>query len=105
MFPITTRESHSNLLVIDDTGKEMINTSNIAGVAVLSNQTYILYEPRWKLMMPQMNFSNVSIVRISFEGTYGEDMGLRLSYVNQDVILDEGLNILVVRYSRDQFVS
>ncbi len=105
MFPVTPREFSSNLLVIDDTGKEMINTSNIAGVAVLSNQTYTLFEPRWKLMMPRMNFSNVSVVRISFEGTYGENMGLRYSYVNQDVVLDEGLNILAIRYSRDQFVS
>lgn len=105
MFPITTWESHSNLLVIDDTGKEMINTSNIAGVAVLSNQTYALFKPRWKLILPRMNFSNVSVVRISFEGTYGENMGLRLSFVNQDVILNEDLNIIVVRYSHDQFVS
>ncbi len=105
MFPVTAWESHSGLLVIDDTGKEIINTSNIAGVAVLSNQTYTLFEPRWKLMMPRMNFSNVSVVRISFEGTYGENMGLRYSYVNQDVILDESLNIIAVRYSRDQFVS
>ncbi len=105
MFPITTGESPSNLLVIDDTGKEMINTSNIAGVAVLSNQTYTLFKPRWKLIMPQMNFSNVSVVRISFEGTYGENVGLRLSFVNQDIILDEDLNIIAVRYSLDQYVS
>ncbi len=105
MFPKTAREMHSNLLVIDDTGKEIINASNIAGVAVLRNQTYTLFEPRWKLMMPRMNFSNVSIVRISFEGTYGEDMGLRLSFVNQDVILDKDLNIIAVRFSREQFVS
>jgi len=105
MFPITTGESPSNFLIIDDTGKEMTNTSNIAGVAVLSNQTYALFKPRWKLIMPRMNFSNVSVVRISFEGTYGENMGLRLSFVNQDVILDEDLNIIAVRYSRDQFVS
>lgn len=105
MFPVTTREFSSNLLVIDDTGKEMINTSNNAGVAVLYNQTYTLFKPRWKLIMPRMNFSNVSVVQISFEGIYGEPMGQRLSFVNQDVILDEGLNIIAVRYSRDQFVS
>ena len=45
MFPTTTElypEFYSsNLLVIDDTGEEMINTSGgIAGVAVLSNRTY-----------------------------------------------------------------
>ena len=105
MFPVTTGESPSDLLVIDDMGNEMINTSHIAGVAVLSNQTYTLLKLRWKLIMPRMNFSNVSVARISFEGTYGEDMGLRLSFVNQDVILDEDLNIIVVRYSPNQFVS
>lgn len=105
MFPVTTREFSSNLLVIDDTGKEMINTSEIAGVAVLSNRTYTLFKPRWKLIMPRMNFSNVSVVQMSFEGTYGEPMGERLSFVNQDIILDDKLNIIVVRYYPDQFVS
>ncbi|MCZ7385220.1 MAG: hypothetical protein O8C63_10805 [Candidatus Methanoperedens sp.] len=105
MFPVTTREFSSNLLVIDDTGKEMINTFRIAGVAVLSNQTYTLFKPRWKLIMPRMNFSSVSVVKISFEGTYGWPMGQRLSFVNQDVILDDNLNIIAVRYNPDQFVS
>lgn len=105
MFPVTTREFSSNLLVIDDTGKEMINTSEIAGVTVLSNRTYTLFKPRWKLIMPRMNFSNVSVVQMSFEGTYGEPMGERLSFVNQDIILDDKLNIIVVRYYPDQFVS
>ncbi len=105
MFPVTTREFSSNLLVIDDTGKEMINTSEIAGVAVLSNQTYTLFKPRWKLIMPRMNFSSASVVQISFEGTYGWHMGERLSFVNQDVILDDNLNIIVVRYNPYQFVS
>lgn len=105
MFPVTTREFSSNLLVVDDAGKEMINTSEIAGVAVLSNQTYALFKPRWKLIMPRMNFSNASVVQISFEGTYGEPMGQRLSFVNQDIILDENLNIIVVRYNPYQFLS
>ncbi len=39
MFPVTAESYSSNLLVIDDTGGEMINTSRIAGVAVLRNQT------------------------------------------------------------------
>ncbi len=84
MFPVTTELSpefdYSNLLVIDDTGKEMINTSRgITGVAVLSNRTYTLFKSREKLIMPRMNFSNASVVQISFEDTYGEPMGQRLS--------------------------
>lgn len=103
MFPVTTREFSSNLLVIDDTGKKIINTSEIAGVAVLSNQTYAVFKPQWKLIMPRMNFSNIYIVQISFEGTY---MGSgRVSFSNQDVILDEDLNIIAVRYYPAQFLS
>ncbi|MGB8215955.1 MAG: hypothetical protein WCE94_01530 [Candidatus Methanoperedens sp.] len=105
MFPVPTESYSSNLLVIDDTGKEMINTFRIAGVAVLSNQTYTLFKPRWKLIMPRMNFSSASVVQISFEGTYGWPMGQRLSFVNQDVILDDNLNIIAVIYNPDQFVS
>ncbi len=95
MFPVTTQEFSTSLLVMDDTGEEMINTSRITGVAVLRNQTYTLFEPRWKLIMPQMNFSNAYVVRISFSG-YSYASG-RLSINNQDIILDDKLNIIVVR--------
>jgi hypothetical protein len=95
MFPVTTREFSSSLLVMDDAGEELINTSGITGVAVLRNQTYTLFEPRWKLIMPQMNFSNARVVRISFSG-YSYASG-RLSINNQDIILDDKLNIIVVR--------
>ncbi len=95
MFPVTTREFSTSLLVMDDTGEEMINTSRITGVAVLRDQTYTLFEPRWKLIMPQMNFSNAYVVRISFSG-YSYASG-RLSINNQDIILDDKLNIIVVR--------
>ncbi len=105
MFPVTTEFYSSNLLVVDDIGEEMINTSRIAGVAVLRNQTYTLFKPQWKLNLPQMNFSSASVVQISFEGTYGWPMGERLSFVNQDVILDDKLNIVVVKYNSDQFLS
>jgi len=55
--------------------------------------------------MPRMNFSNASVVQISFEGTYGWPMASRLSFVNQIVILDDKLNIIAVSYEPDQFVS
>ncbi|MFZ2410667.1 MAG: hypothetical protein WAW23_03770, partial [Candidatus Methanoperedens sp.] len=103
MFPVTTQEFSTSLIVMDDTGEEIINTSRITGVAVLRDQTYTLFEPRWKLIMPQMNFSNSSVVRISFSGLYFNSG--RLSINNQDVILDDKLNTIVVRNYPLQFLS
>jgi len=95
MFPVTTQEFSSSLIVIDDTGEELINTSRIAGVAVLSDQTYTIFEPRWKLIMPRMNFSNAYVVRISFLGyNYGSGT---VNINNQNIILDDKLNMIVVR--------
>src|SRR5450756_320689 len=75
MFPTKTEFYFATPLVIDDTGKEMINTSRgIAGLAVLSNGTYTLFKSGEKLIMPRMNFSSASVVQISFEGTYGWPM-------------------------------
>jgi len=102
MFPVTTR-STNHLIVMNDAGNEMINTSDVQRrtniIGFLSNQTYV--QPGWIGNIPQMNFSNAYIVQISFEGTYG----CRMSFNNQDVILDEGLNITVVRSEFSQFLS
>ncbi|MCZ7405805.1 MAG: hypothetical protein O8C67_12890 [Candidatus Methanoperedens sp.] len=110
MSPVTKRFYWSHLLVTDDTGEEIINTSRIQGMAVLSNQTYT-FKPDWMLNFPGMNISNASVVQISFKASYitkfpfsgiiGETG--RLSFINQDVILDDKLNIIVVRYYPDQF--
>ncbi len=110
MSPVTKRFDWSHLLVTDDTGEEIINTSRIQGMAVLSNQTYS-FKPDWMLNFPGMNISNASVVQISFKASYitkfpfsgiiGETG--RLSYINQDVILDDKLNIIVVRYYPFQF--
>ncbi|MCX9012693.1 MAG: DUF4352 domain-containing protein [Candidatus Methanoperedens sp.] len=105
MFPITTQEFSTSLVAIDDKGEEMINTSRITGVAVLSDQTYASFEPRWKLIMPRMNFSNASVVRISYVGIFGWPTASRFSYNNQDIVLDKDLNIIVVRYHPFQMVS
>jgi hypothetical protein len=109
MSPVTKRFDRSHLLVTDDTGEEIINTSSIEGMAVLSNQTYT-FKPDWMLNFPGMNISNASVVQISFKasyitkfpfsGTIGETG--RLSFVNQDVILDDELNIILVRYYTSQ---
>ncbi len=106
MFPVTTR-STNHLLVINDAGNEIINTSSVQhrtnSIAFLSNQTYI--RPGWIGNIPQMNFSNAYVVQISFEGTYGWPMSSRSSFNNQDVILDDRLNINVARCDSLQFVS
>lgn len=110
MSPVTKRFDWSHLLVTDDTGEEIINTSRIQGLAVLSNQTYT-FKRDWMLNFPGMNISNASVVQISFKASYitkylfsGTIGGTgRLSYINQDVILDDTLNIIVVRYYPDQF--
>jgi hypothetical protein len=39
--------------------------------------------------MPRMNFSSASVVHISFDGTYGGPMAERMSFSNQNVILDD----------------
>ncbi len=85
----------------------MINTSDVQHrtniIGYLSNQTYI--QPGWIGNIPQMNFSNAYIVQISFEGTYGWPLNSRMSVNNQDVILNDGLNINVVRSEHSQFLS
>ena len=102
MSPVTTRFNKPEFLVTDDTGEEIINTSRIEGMAVMSNKTYI-FKPQWDINFPWMNISNASVVRISFSGLYFASG--RLSINNQDVILDDKLNIIVVRNYPLQFLS
>lgn len=101
MHPVTTLFNKSELLVTDDTGEEIINTSRIEGMAVMSNKTYI-FKLQWDINFPGMNISNASVVRISFWGLYFASG--RLSINNQDVILDDKLNIIVVRNYPGQFL-
>ncbi len=101
MSPVTKRFDRSLLLVTDDTGEEIINTSRIKGMSVLNNQTYT-FKPDWMLNFPGMNISNASVVQISFKASYIILGTGRLSYSNQDIILDDKLNVIVVRYSPDQ---
>jgi len=69
MSPVTKRFDRSHLLVTDDTGEEIINTSSIKGMAVLSNQTYT-FKPDWMLNFPGMNISDASVLQISFKASY-----------------------------------
>ncbi len=102
IFPVTTRFTN-HLIIRNDAGTEMINTSDVQHrtdiIGFLNNQTYI--QPGKSGNIPQMNISNAYIVQFSFEGTYG----CRMSLNNQDVILDDGLNINLVRSEFSQFLS
>ncbi len=96
--------SGNRLLVIDDFGEELINKSQSSGVAILRNRTYES-QPEWAINIPQMNIPDATIVQISFEGTLGWDMSMRLSYNNQDVILDDELDMMLARYYDRKFIS
>nr|QNO41364.1 hypothetical protein GDLGMCFF_00005 [Methanosarcinales archaeon ANME-2c ERB4]QNO47201.1 hypothetical protein ADAEDOLL_00007 [Methanosarcinales archaeon ANME-2c ERB4]QNO47327.1 hypothetical protein PFMFOFOA_00002 [Methanosarcinales archaeon ANME-2c ERB4] len=96
--------SGSRLLVIDDFGDELINKSRSSGVAILRNRTYES-QPEWAINIPQMNIPDATIVQISFEGTCGWGMAMRLSYTNQDVILDDELDMRLARYYDIKFIS
>ena len=91
----TTSSHHENdFIVVDDTGEELINTSLIGKIAILKNQTYELHSEE-NMDIPQMNFSNATVVIISYKNDY---TWARLSFIDQDLILDDKMNIVVARY-------
>jgi hypothetical protein len=105
MLPVKTQFFNNHLfVVVDDAGNELVNKSRIQGMAILNNQTYN-FQPDLVLNIPQMNFTNATIVQISFQGLYGWSMAMRMPFVNQDIILDDKLNINVVRYYPIHMVS
>jgi len=97
----------TQLSVVDDTGKELFNKSidssrdDYAGLAILDNQTYRLFSEN----MPQMLIPNATIVHFSFYSKYGWPMSARLTFNNQDIILDEEYNIILARYDNKQIIS
>jgi len=96
----------TQLYVVDDIGKELFNKSidplkDSIGLAILDKQTYRHFSEN----MPQMLIPNATIVHISFYSTYGWPMGMRLTFNNQDIILDEQHNITLARYDNKKYVS
>ena len=87
--------------VVDERGDEIINRSKSKGIAILSNQTYKLYLKN----LPRMNFSNATVVQISFESSCGADMAMRLTMTNQDVIFDKDLDVVLARYYYKGLIS
>jgi len=70
-LPVKNRGSHTySLLVVDDAGEELINTPQIEKIAFLRNGIYKHYSRNYQ-DFPQMNLTNHTFVRTSFERTYG----------------------------------
>lgn len=87
MIPkIRSSNSSPYTLCVDDTGKELIN-SGYGRIIILN---------------PQTSFSNATVVKISYQNVYGRKD--RLSFIDQDLILDNELNIVVAKYYCGNFV-
>jgi len=93
-----TTSSYQNnyFIVVDDTGEELINTSRIDKIAILNNKTYKRYSKNTNI--PQMNFSNATVIKISYFNDYGWLLAKRVPIIDQDLILDEKMNLVVARY-------
>jgi hypothetical protein len=99
---ITSYGTKNYFIVVDDTGEELINTSRVDKIAILNNQNYELYSGN---MVPQMNFSNATIVKISYFNEYGWPLAERMPIIDQDLILDDKMNIVAARYHCDKIIS
>ncbi len=85
----------NRFIVTDDNGEELINVSKIDKISILKNQTYELYSyPNRKI--PQLNFSNATLVITSYQYTVAPSF---MSFVDQDLILDDKMNIVEARYN------
>jgi hypothetical protein len=82
---------------IDNVGEEIIDRSSreASGVTITKKSIY----PWWGIIVPQMNSSNATVVKVSFQGNYYiEPANARFSCVNQEVIVGNELNIIAARY-------
>jgi hypothetical protein len=105
MLPIKTQVLYNQFfVVVDEDGNEIINHSHIQGISILNDDTYE-FHPNSALNIPQKNFSDATVVQISFQGLYGWSMAMRMPYLNQDIILNDKLNISVVRYNPEYYIS
>ena len=96
----------TQLYVVDDTGEELFNKSidsrdDDIGLAILDNQTYRPFSEN----IPQMFIPQATIVHFSFYSIYGWPLGMRFTFNNQDIILDEQYNITLARYDNLKMVS
>jgi hypothetical protein len=98
--------TRTQMYVVDDTGEEQFNKSidprdDYIGLAILDNKTYRTFSGN----MQQMFIPQATIVQFSFSSMYGWPMGMRMTFNNQDIILDEQHNITLARYENHKFVS
>jgi hypothetical protein len=104
---ITSEEQYKGTLyVVDDTGEEIFNKSidslnDDNGLVILDNQTYRHFSKD----IPQMIVPHATIVHFSFYSTYGWPLSMRLTFNNQDIILDGQHNITLARYDNIKMVS
>ncbi|MEA3324748.1 MAG: hypothetical protein U9Q37_06375, partial [Euryarchaeota archaeon] len=96
--------SGDRLLIIDDFGDELINKSRSGKIVIWRDQSYESQLGR-AIEIPQMNIPDATIVQISFAGACGWSMEMRYSQNNQDVILDDELNMILVRCYDHKFIS
>jgi hypothetical protein len=94
------------MYVIDGTGKELFKKSidsriDETGLVIFDNQTYRPFSEN----MPPILIPQATIVQISFYSTYGWGLAMRLTFNNQDIILDEHHNITLSRYDNYKVVS
>ena len=104
-YPDSYPENH--LMVVDDTGEELINKSvnrALDKIVILKDQTYERHSGE-KVDTPPMHFSNVTIVKISYWNYYGRPMANSISLIDQDLILDDEKNIILARYHCGNFMS
>jgi len=97
----------NRFIVIDNTGEELINASETDIIAILKNQTYELHSGgsryiRGSRDIPQMNFSNATLVITSYQ--YICSPGV-ISFIDQDLILDDEKNIILARYHCQNYIS
>ncbi|MPN56811.1 hypothetical protein SDC9_204504 [bioreactor metagenome] len=52
-----------------------------------------------------MNFSNATVIKISYFNDYGWILAKRMPIIDQDLILNEKMNIVVARYHCDKIIS
>jgi hypothetical protein len=96
----------TQLYVIDDTGEEVFNKSidpqkDYIGLAMLDDRTYRPFSEN----MPKMLIPRATIVHFSFNSIYGWSLDMRLTFNDQDIILDEQHNIILTRYEFTKMVS
>lgn len=90
-------------IVTDDTGEELINTSRIDKIVILNNQTCKRYSKNTNI--PQMNFSDATVIRISYFNDYGWLLAKRVPIIDQDLILDDKRNLVVARYHCNKIIT